>query len=47
VQVIRAGDVKPTWEVLSDDQLLAALADAGRPSGFVRLNGKSVVVPIQ
>jgi hypothetical protein len=47
VQIIRAGDVKPTWEVLSDDQFLAALADAGRPSGFVQLNGKSVIVPLR
>ena len=47
VQIIRAGDVKPRWEVLNDDQFLAAMADAGRPSGFVQLNGKSVVVPSQ
>lgn len=47
VQIIRAGDVQPKWQTLSDEQFLAALADAGRPSGFIELNGKTVVVPLQ
>jgi hypothetical protein len=47
VQVIREQDVRPKWEVLSDDQLIDALADAGRPSGLVTLNGETTVVPIR
>jgi hypothetical protein len=47
VQIIRAGDVQPKWQTLSDEQFLAAMADAGRPSGVIELNGKAVVVPLQ
>ncbi len=32
--------------ILSDDQLLAALAEAGRPSGLVRTGGTAFVVPL-
>jgi hypothetical protein len=32
--------------ILSDDQLLAALAEAGQPSGLVRTGGETFVVPI-
>jgi hypothetical protein len=45
IQIIRTEDVKPRWETIGDDQLLAMLAEAGRPSGMVELNGKAVVVP--
>ncbi len=31
--------------ILSDDQLLAALAEAGRPSGLVRTGGQAFIVP--
>jgi hypothetical protein len=47
VQVISNEDVKPRWQVLSDDQFLAELADAGQPSGLLRLNGQSMIVPIR
>lgn len=35
---------KPTWQVLTDDQLLHALADAGRPAGLEYGNDGQVVV---
>lgn len=40
-------DGPPTAGVclLSDEQLLAALAEAGQPSGLVRVGGRAVVVP--
>lgn len=31
--------------LLSDEQLLAALAEAGRPSGLVRVGGRAAIVP--
>lgn len=31
--------------ILSDDQLLAALAEAGQPSGLVRTGGQAFIVP--
>ena len=47
VQVVRSRDVRTAFETIDDEQLLAALADAGRPSGIVRLNGRAEVVPLQ
>lgn len=47
VQVIRAEDVKPTWETISDEQLLTAMSDAGKPSGIVNVDGKTRLVPIR
>jgi hypothetical protein len=47
VQIIPADDVDRKWQVINDDQLLAALADAGKPAGIARVNGKAVLVPIQ
>jgi hypothetical protein len=47
VQIIPADRVERTWQVINDDQLIAAMADAGRPGGVARLNGRAVVVPIQ
>lgn len=35
---------KPTWIVLTDDQLLRALADAGRPAGLEYDHGQVVVL---
>lgn len=32
--------------ILSDEQLLAALAEAGRPAGLIRTGGTAYVVPI-
>jgi len=32
--------------ILNDDQLLAALAEAGQPSGIVRTRGEAFIVPI-
>jgi hypothetical protein len=45
VEIIRADQIKPKWEIIDDDQLLAALASAGQPSGLVTLNGKTEIVP--
>ena len=45
VEVIRDDPAHRRWQVVNDDQLLAALADAGRPSGLVRINGETMVVP--
>lgn len=47
VEIIPADAAKGSSELLSDDQFIRALADAGQPSGLARLNGKTVVVPIQ
>ena len=33
------GPQKPTWEVLSDDDLLRRLAEAGRPAGLAYVDG--------
>lgn len=38
-------DAAATVCILSDDQLLAALAEAGRPSGLVRTGDAAYVVP--
>jgi hypothetical protein len=46
VEVIRADDVKPAWETVSDEQLLGTLAEAGKPSGIVNVNGTARLVPI-
>lgn len=35
---------KPTWKILTDDQLLRALADAGRPAGLEYDHGQVVVL---
>ena len=36
---------KPTWRVLSDDELLRALADAGKPAGLeYEANGQMAVL---
>ncbi|MDX9912097.1 MAG: hypothetical protein RBS39_09725 [Phycisphaerales bacterium] len=37
-------DAPPTWTSIDDDQLLALLAEAGRPSGLVRRGGQVIVV---
>jgi hypothetical protein len=47
VQIIPADHVERRWQVINDDQLIAALAAAGKPGGVARLNGKAVVVPLQ
>lgn len=47
VQIIPADRVERHWQVINDDQLIAAMADAGKPGGVVELNGKAVVVPLQ
>jgi hypothetical protein len=47
VQIIPADHVERHWQVIDDDQLIAALASAGKPGGVVHLNGKAVVVPLQ
>lgn len=39
-------DTDATVCILSDDQLLAALAEAGQPSGLVRTGGEAFIVPI-
>ena len=35
---------RPTWKILTDDQLLRALADAGRPAGLEYDHGQVVVL---
>jgi hypothetical protein len=35
---------KPTWKILSDDELLRELADAGKPAGLEYANDGQVVV---
>jgi hypothetical protein len=47
VQIIPADRVERTWQVINDDQLIAAMAAAGKPGGVARLNGRAVVVPLQ
>jgi hypothetical protein len=47
VQIIPADLVERRWQVINDDQLIAALAAAGKPGGLARLNGKAVIVPLQ
>jgi hypothetical protein len=47
VEFIPAENINRRWEVIDDDQLLDALADAGQPSGIMRIDGKTVVVPVQ
>jgi hypothetical protein len=47
IQIIRTEDVKPTWQTISDDQLLATMADVGKPSGIVNVNGKTQLIPIR
>jgi len=42
-------DIAPvaTLCILSDDQLIAALAEAGQPSGLIRTGGEAFIVPHQ
>jgi hypothetical protein len=47
VQIIPADRVERKWQVIDDDQLIAALAAAGKPAGVARVNGKAVLVPLQ
>ena len=47
VQIIPADHVERRWQVINDDQLIAALAAAGKPGGVAQLNGKAVVLPLQ
>jgi hypothetical protein len=47
VQIIPAEHVERRWQVIDDEQLIAALAAAGKPGGVARLNGKAVIVPLQ
>jgi hypothetical protein len=47
VQIIPADRVERRWQVIDDDQLIAALAAAGQPGGVASLNGKAVVVPLR
>lgn len=47
VQVIPAQPAERRWVTIGDDQLLAALAQAGQPSGMVRLNGQAILVRAQ
>jgi hypothetical protein len=36
---------KPAWQQVNDDQLLQALAEAGKPSGLITLDGKVALFP--
>jgi hypothetical protein len=47
VQIIPADHVERRWQVINDDQLIAALAAAGKPGTVARLNGKEIVLPLQ
>jgi hypothetical protein len=47
VQIIPADRVERSWQVIDDEQLISAMAAAGKPGGVARLNGRAVVVPLQ
>src|SRR5438477_10113167 len=34
----------PKWQVVSDDELLQSLANAGQPAGLVQMDGKTVLL---
>jgi len=41
---LSAPKLKPTWQTIDDDQLLAALDAAGQPAGLVRVAGQTLLM---
>jgi hypothetical protein len=35
----------PRWQSIGDEELLTALADAGRPAGLIHVQGRTILLP--
>jgi hypothetical protein len=44
---LAAPPLVPTWRPITDDQLLAALSEAGQPAGLVRVAGRTLLMSQQ
>jgi hypothetical protein len=45
VERMSIGNERPKWSFIDDDAFLHSMADAGRPSGLVNLNGRLLLLP--
>jgi hypothetical protein len=42
---LSTGNAPPRWSFIDDDAFLQSMADAGRPSGLIMLNGRLLLLP--